>query len=47
MSASVTDQKPPDSKSAEAQKPRADEQERPPQQEELLCTICGMRSCWR
>jgi hypothetical protein len=21
--------------------------ERPPQTEELLCTICGMRSCWR
>jgi hypothetical protein len=23
------------------------EQERPPQQEELLCTICHMPSCWR
>jgi hypothetical protein len=21
--------------------------ERPPQTEEVLCTICGMRSCWR
>jgi hypothetical protein len=23
------------------------EAERPPQQEELLCTICHMPSCWR
>jgi len=23
------------------------QEERPPQQEELLCTICGLRSCWQ
>src|ERR1051326_223184 len=25
----------------------AETPQRPPQAEELLCTICGMRSCWR
>ena len=29
------------------QKSKKGEEERPPQQDELLCTICGMRSCWR
>jgi hypothetical protein len=31
----------------EEEKPQKEEEQRPPQQEELLCTICGMRSCWR
>jgi hypothetical protein len=27
--------------------PRDPPPERRPQAEEVLCTICGMRSCWR
>ncbi len=41
----TSDDKPREMDSA-VEKLRAEE-ERPPQQEELLCTICGMRSCWR
>ncbi|MBV8720484.1 MAG: hypothetical protein JOZ65_35930 [Chloroflexi bacterium] len=34
--------------SNQAPKPPAEPPpERPPQTEEVLCTICGMRSCWR
>lgn len=36
---------PAEQKIEDGQKSQAEE--RPPQQEELLCTICGMRSCWR
>lgn len=31
----------------ELKKTQESEAERPPQQEELLCTICHMPSCWR
>lgn len=31
----------------ERKKTEETEAERPPQQEELLCTICHMPSCWR
>ena len=28
-------------------KEKTEQEQRPPQQEELLCTICHMPSCWR
>ena len=30
-----------------ARRQEPQEKERPPQQDELLCTICHMPSCWR
>jgi hypothetical protein len=38
--------KPSETKPAQEDKTKKDA-ERPPQEQELLCTICGMRSCWR
>jgi hypothetical protein len=32
---------------AEVVEAKKTEEERPPQQAELLCTICHMPSCWR
>jgi len=36
-----------ETKPDQKEKPQGKLEERPPQAEELLCTICGMRSCWR
>jgi hypothetical protein len=32
---------------SEAEAAGTEAEARPPQAEEVLCTICGMRSCWR